>query len=333
MDINALKLKNKNLTKKIENATLYIKEIDNHKKSIFEFWKYSNKDEVATLAEGEEEEVNVEKVITKIFDYEEDIEDFGKYMDKLQRKELTQEELDSIYITTTNVVDLLTDVRNGETTPKEIESSLKELKEEAENEKSLLEKEEFDIFGGISTDSRKMKTLSNQKHRELSKDKFEILEINKTTKTLGYKLTLERINEKIKLALEKIKIDEDISVYVSSIDKKLNINDINICNLNPENEIAEAVEHKENKIEFYKINLKKGTNAIAYTNIMCYDNKNKTLPVGMNLSTKILIDLSKLELKEVAKKTFKVVHEEDELSKIIVKTVNVIEYDIEEVKE
>ena len=31
MDINALKLKNKNLEKKIENASIYIKDIDSHK--------------------------------------------------------------------------------------------------------------------------------------------------------------------------------------------------------------------------------------------------------------------------------------------------------------
>ena len=37
MDINSLKLKNKNMQKKIENATAYIAEIDRHKKSIFEF--------------------------------------------------------------------------------------------------------------------------------------------------------------------------------------------------------------------------------------------------------------------------------------------------------
>ena len=51
MDINALKLKNKNLNTKINNATMYIQEIDSHKRSIFEFWKYSNKDEVSALAE------------------------------------------------------------------------------------------------------------------------------------------------------------------------------------------------------------------------------------------------------------------------------------------
>ena len=70
MDINSLKLKNKNMQKKIENATAYIAEIDSHKKSIFEFWKYSNKDEMSSLPEGEEEEINVVKKITKVFDYE-----------------------------------------------------------------------------------------------------------------------------------------------------------------------------------------------------------------------------------------------------------------------
>ena len=70
LDINALKLKNLNLVKKIENATAYINEIDSHKKSIFEFWKYSNKDEVQALEEGEEETINV-KPHSKIFDYEE----------------------------------------------------------------------------------------------------------------------------------------------------------------------------------------------------------------------------------------------------------------------
>ena len=32
MDINSLKLKNKNMQKKIENATAFIEEIDSHKK-------------------------------------------------------------------------------------------------------------------------------------------------------------------------------------------------------------------------------------------------------------------------------------------------------------
>ena len=104
MDINALKLKRKNMSKKIENATAFIQEIDNHKKSIFEFWKYSNKDEMAQLPEGEEEEIGIIKKITKVFDYEKDLEKFGKTMDKMQRKLINKEELDSIYITTTILI-------------------------------------------------------------------------------------------------------------------------------------------------------------------------------------------------------------------------------------
>ena len=35
MDLNSLKLKRKNMEKKFENATLFIEEIDSHKRSIF----------------------------------------------------------------------------------------------------------------------------------------------------------------------------------------------------------------------------------------------------------------------------------------------------------
>ncbi len=58
LDINAMELKITNLTKKkIENAELYINEIEKHKKSIFEFWKFTNKDEISTLTQGEQEEL------------------------------------------------------------------------------------------------------------------------------------------------------------------------------------------------------------------------------------------------------------------------------------
>ena len=62
MDINALKLKNKNLNKKIKNASKYIEEINKHKKSIFEFWKYTNKDASTSLEEGELQELNIKKI-------------------------------------------------------------------------------------------------------------------------------------------------------------------------------------------------------------------------------------------------------------------------------
>ncbi len=44
LDIKALEGTLERLAKKIENAKSYIEEIEEHKKSIFEFWKFVNKD-------------------------------------------------------------------------------------------------------------------------------------------------------------------------------------------------------------------------------------------------------------------------------------------------
>ena len=331
MDVNALKLKNKNMQKKIENAVNFIQEIDNHKRSIFEFWKYSNKDEVASLAEGEEEKVNIIKKITKVFDYREDLEDFGNTMDQVERKALTKSETDSIYLTTTSILPLLNKVKNNEVLPKEIENNLKELKKEAQEENVLNDIEEFDIFGGMSQDATKVSKIANKNHREIAKDKFNILEINKNTKQIGYKLSLETVVDNIKKALDKVVIIDDLPVYKILNDEKLEPKNINIFNINPENEIHENIKNNGNKFNLYKINVKRGMNGISYTNIIFYDNQNKTLPIGQDVSTKILIDLSKVDLKLTNKTSFKMTeieNEKNDFSKINVKTFHVFEYDV-----
>ena len=331
MDINALKLKNKNRKKKIENATRFIEEIDSHKKSIFEFWKYTNKDEVAALEEGEVEEVSNIKKISKVFDFEDDFEKFGKMMDKIQRRVLTKDETDSLYLLSTNLNEILNKVKNNEIVPKDIENSLKELKKEAKEEKMLTADEEFDIFGGIAQDKTKVSKIKNKKHREIAKDKYSILEISKNTKQLGYKLSLEKEIENIKNALQKVVVVDDLPIYKAFIDGKLENNNMNLFNINEEFEMNDIVEEAGNKINLYKINLKKGINAISYTNIIFYDNQNKTLPVGQDLSTKILVDISKVQLEQKSKKEFHMVHfdeKDDDFSKISIKTINVYEYNI-----
>ncbi len=331
MDINALKLKNKNRKKKIENATKFIEEIDSHKKSIFEFWKYTNKDEVAALAEGEIEEVSTIKKITKVFEFEDDFEKFGKMMDKIQRRVLTKEETDSLYLLSTNLVDILNKVKNNEVLPKDIENSLKEIKKEAKEEKMLTADEEFDIFGGIIHDRTRVSKIKNKKHREIAKDKYNILEINKNTKQIGYKLALEKIVGNIKNALEKVVVVDDLPIYKAIADEELKKNNFNLFNINEELEMNDIIEKDEDKINLYKINLKKGINAISYTNIIFYDNQNKTLPVGQDLSSKILIDISKIRLKKESEKQFHMLNFEEkdnDFSKINVKTINVKEYEI-----
>ncbi len=331
MDINALKLKNKNRKKKIENASKFIEEIDSHKKSIFEFWKYTNKDEVAALAEGEAEEVSTIKKITKVFDFEDDFEKFGKMMDKIQRRVLTKDETDSLYLLSTNLNEILNKVKNNEIMPKDIENSLKELKKEAKEEKMLTADEEFDIFGGIAQDRTKISKINNKKHREIAKDKYSILEISKNTKQIGYKLTLEKVVENIKNAIQKVVVVDDLPIYKAVADEKLENKNMNLFNINEEFEMNDILEKDESKINLYKINLKKGINAISYTNIIFYDNQNKTLPIGQDLSTKILVDISKFQLEEEDKKEFHVLHFEEkdsDFSKINIKTINVCEYEI-----
>lgn len=330
LDINALKLKKKNMEKKIQNATAYIDEIDSHKKSIFEFWRYSNKDEVASLAEGEAEEVNVIKKIEKVFDYKDDLEKFGIKMDKMQRKILSKDELDSIYLTSTNLLEILNKVKLNDVLPKEIGASLKELKKEEAEDKTLTRSEEFNIFGGIAQDTTKVSKINNKEHRELPKDKFNILELTKNTKQIGYKLSLETAIENIKRALDKIIIPEELPVYMATEETSLDPKKINVFNINPEKEVEEALLNKETKINLFKLNLKEKTNAISFTNSVFFDNQNKTLPIGQDLSTKILVDVNKLKLKVKSKNKFKIIefeNEKDDFSKVTIKTVQVTEYD------
>ena len=331
MDINALKLKNKNRKKKIENATKFIEEIDSHKKSIFEFWKYTNKDEVAALTEGEIEEVSTIKKITKVFDIEEDFEKFGKMMDKIQRRVLTKDETDSLYLLSTNLNEILNKVKNIDVLPKDIENSLQELKKEAKEEKMLTEGEEFDIFGGIAQDRTKVSKIKNKKHREIAKDKYRILEINQNTNQLGYKMTLEKAVENIKNAIKKVVVVDNLPIYKAIVDGKLERKNMNLFNINEELEMYNTVKENGDKINLYKINLKKGINAISYTNIIFYDNQNKTLPLGQDLSTKIFVNLSNVQLEQKNKKEFHMLHfeeEDNDFSKVDIKTVNVYEYDI-----
>ena len=259
MDLNAMKLKNKNLQKKIENATRYIQEIDQHKKSIFEFWKYSNKDELSALPEGEQEEINVIKKIEKVFDYEEDLEEFGKNLDKIQRKLLDRNDTDNIYIATTDLIYILNKIKRNKVTPEEIKNSLHRLKKEAIAQKALMEKEEFDIFGSIIEDRTKVKKIKNKTHRELPKDKFNILDINKNTNQLGYKLTLEQVVDSILKSIKKVPIPESLSVYKAANDNSLDSNQINIFDINPEKELDDAIKGENNNINLYKINIKEGT--------------------------------------------------------------------------
>ena len=166
----------------------------------------------------------------------------------------------------------------------------------------------------------------------MPKDKYNILEISKTTKQIGFKMALENVINNVKEAINKVVVPEDVPVYKAIIGDKLDEKQVNIFNINPENEMKQAILEPANKINFYKINLPEGANAISYTNCIFYDNQNRTLPEGQDLSTNILIDITKLDLKLSNKTKFKIVEMEepnDDFSGINIKNVNVFEFDAE----
>ena len=311
LDIEAITKKIETVTVKIKNATQYIEEIDSHKKSIFEFWKFANKDKALALAPGtEKKEVVSNPKLEKVFDYEEDLEDLGESVDRLQRKILEKNDCDSIYIASTEVLNDLNSLKQDENY-QNLDESLNKLKAEAEKERTLFNAEDFDIFGTVSEDKTKIKMLGNKKHRESRKSKIQILDINKNTTVESYKSNLLSILSRIKKALAKTAISNNMSLYMAT-DTEINRQGFSVFNIDPKNAINNL--GKKDKINMYRVNLKHGVPAIYFSNIIYYDNANKTLPLGLNISDKVLVDMQDFNLIPKKQKLFRINQEIDEFN-------------------
>jgi len=325
MDIDALEHKLKNLERKIENATLYIKEIENHKKSIFEFWKFANKDELPALSQGET--VISKKKLSKVFNYEFDFEDFGSKIDKIQRKKLTKDEINSIFLAKTNVLLGINLSRKEELNNAEkkafkklLDSLKKELKEENAGVK------DFDIFGSVTEDRTQVKVMANKHHRENEKNKLQILNINDSTTMEEFLEILKEIDNNIKTAFSKVNFTYNMPIYKTMPTNDESDNNLNIFSMNV---LSAMKENDSDEVNLFKINVNEGQNAVFYSNIIFYDNTNQTLPVGMNLSDDVLLDINGIELKLVEKKKFLTnlyIDNKEDCTTPNVLTVNLFEY-------
>lgn len=101
---------------------------------------------------------------------------------------------------------------------------------------------------------------------------------------------------------------------------------LNIFNINPKNEFKDVDFSKSKEVYLYKVNIKENTPVAFYTNYVFYDNFNKTLPIGMDISTEILFDTFKSKIKETKHEEFNINVYEDEYTSKVLK-VNVIEYE------
>ena len=294
MDVRALENKIKILESKIRNAELYLKEIDEHNKSIFDFWKFTNKDNNLILSEIDTDEEVPPTNLEKTFDYLEDLEDLGKDMDKIIRKKLSKKECDSIFLATTEILEFINMIKDKEELEESdlqlLEQELNDIKEKTTIVSSLFPKEEYDIFGGLSEDKTKIRVLAGRKHREIEKNMYRVIDVNKNTSLDRFIEKLRTIVSDIQKALVQIKAPMNLSLYIA--ENNINKNNLEIYHVNPE----EAINDLESVDErICRINIKKGTPLIFLTNTIYYDNYNKTLPEGMELNDLVLLDNSKFE--------------------------------------
>lgn len=314
LDIEAIHVRIDTLQIKLKNAIKYIKEIDKHKKSIFEFWKFTNKDNAKQLNEGVQEEPKHKK-LKKMFNYELDFEELSKQFDKKQREILTKEETDNIYIATTDLINDLNAVINNRPISEE---SLNRLKAQIVESDNVVV---FDVFGSISSSREQIKTLGNIKHRENEKNMFAILGIKEETTAEEYTNTLKRIISEIEQSMEKVTNTIEIPIYkTGDLEEGLQV-----FYVNPENAIKHA---RDKETNLYKLVLRENTNCLAFSNIMYYNNTNQTLPLGMNVTDGILIDTRKITANLKEKSQNYIIKPIRNSPKADVLKLNIFEYEI-----
>ena len=333
LDIKAQTLRLENLISKVNNAALYIEEIDKHKKSIFDFWKFSNKDEKLSLEMGGDQDKELSKNnIRKSFDFEMDFMDLGSKVDLTQRKKLSREEADSIFIAGTNLLYIINMLRLNDMNKEALEIALDNLKEEFSKTHMHLELETFDIFGNVEDDNRKIKYLGSRSHREIEKNKFKILNINQKIDVFDFTEKLQSIITYIEGAVPKITTDVDFSIYkVAPITEKIKEECFEVYDLSIENALQKYEDNGEGALNLIKLNLKEDMPLLYYSNIIYFDNKNKTLPEGMDLSSSVLLDTKKFIFKLISKTKFRTNNyftESNNLTSPKSKDIFVYEYDV-----
>ena len=173
--------------------------------------------------------------------------------------------------------------------------------------------------------------INNKSHRETPRNKYQILNIRKEMRGLELKKAIVNVIKDIKKAIKKNSLDEEIYVYKAT-PYQLDPEELQVFSLNEESELEEYLKNEDMKSKFYlyRIKLPKGANFLGFSNIIYYNNKNMTLPVGMNLSNKILIDLPSLELNKINERSItkiQMLDNKNDFSKIVLKTIEVKEFE------
>lgn len=303
-DIKAVQLQQTNMNHKIENAQKYIDEIEEHKKSLLEFWKFTNKDNEKALAEGVEENVEVKK--QKSFNFKEDMENFGADVDEMQRKKLSIEECDAIFVTRELLGAINSAVTKSDTYI--IEETFENLKENYKDPDNKIE----NILGRIADDCTTIKVLNNKKHRENKRDIYKVLKYNPTTTMDFFKDQMREMGRLVNEAYQKITSIYDMPIYYTSKNKGYIIGSVNPYDLLKDQSID----------KIYKMNANHETHIIYMSNIIFYDNTNQTLPLGMNESSEVILKVGE---NKKANETSINLLVEDDLFNVKIRNIKIIE--------
>lgn len=291
-DIRELQLKKENLARKIKNASEYIAEIEEHKKSIFEFWKFTNKDALPALETGNiNKGKDIKNKILGTFDLEQDLEILGTKVDSIQRQKVTRNEMDIIYAAQF-CIDAINYPENNEV----LERVLKKLKSKIEkgdktdNGHSDLEE--------LLKDYRNVKTLKNREHREVERNEITILNINKKPTVKEFRETIHKCIKILNVAFKKITSITQMPVY-ARLDDVVEFKNENVDNWDDREKVIigeinpiKLLDESEEPVKLLKVPVDENTNILYYSNIIFFENQNNTLPIGMDVSTKVLLKIN-----------------------------------------
>lgn len=305
LDIEAAKKRIEILEKKIENAVLYIKEIDSHKKSLLDFWRFTSKDESNRLAEAQESKST--NKIKKSFNINLDLEEVKTKLDTLVRNALNRDELDAAFILSTKILNDVNKVLKDEALNEE---TLNDLKNELNENKTKFT---------LNFKNENLKLTKQIEHRETERNIFSILNINENTSIDEYRKMLKDIISKVNDASGKVYINTDIPIYLASQNEKLD--GFKIFTIDPKETLGKL---SEGVINIHKITIDEKSKYIPLTNIAYFNNLNKTLPIGMDCETKIIVNTDNLQYNKIKKEENNILTFKN--NKINVLKVNIYNY-------
>ena len=286
-DLEMLKIKQKNMIKKIENADKYLDEIEQHKKSLLEFWKFTNKDNQQTLMQGSSKDNHEEKTIPT-FKLDEDLEELSEEVDGIQRKKFSIEEMDAIFVARYLLKGINSVVTKSDTYV--LDEEYHQLLADVENNDHTLD--------GID-DATTIKEVNNKKFREVRRNIFNVLRFNKSTTLEDFKEKMRNMGKLVNESYQKIVSPYDMDIYYSKRNKGFIIGNIDPYKL-----------LKDPKVDkLYKMKVNGETHIIFLSNCIFYLNNNKTLPLGMDEETTVITKVG--DNKKVGDSEVNILFEED----------------------